>query len=67
MITLEDCQAFCDADHAQIEHFARRECLPPIAACARAQAALAVPPLNGGAHPDCPVPPAMPGSTPRTA
>ncbi|WP_374326077.1 hypothetical protein [Azonexus sp.] len=37
MITVEDCNAFCDAPLGQVEALARREGLPPILAFARAQ------------------------------
>jgi len=37
MITVEDCNAFCDAPLGQVEEVARREGLPPVLAFARAQ------------------------------
>lgn len=37
MITVEDCNAFCDAPLGQVEDLARREGLPPVLAFARAQ------------------------------
>ncbi|WP_051282084.1 TerB family tellurite resistance protein [Azovibrio restrictus] len=36
MITVEDCNAFCDAPLGQVEDLARREGLPPVLAFARA-------------------------------
>lgn len=38
MITIEDCQAFCDAPSSQVDECARRENLPLLHACARAHA-----------------------------
>jgi len=38
MITLEDCEAFCDAEPALVEDVTRRERVAGIAALARAQA-----------------------------
>ncbi len=38
MITLEDCEAFCDADPALVEAVTRREHVTGIAALAQAQA-----------------------------
>ena len=36
MITIEDCQAFCDAPKSQVEELACRECLTQVQAIARA-------------------------------
>ena len=39
MITLTDCEAFCDADPAWVDELACRECLGMVQACARAHGA----------------------------
>lgn len=36
MITLEDCEAFCEAEPALVEEVARHDCLAGIAALAKA-------------------------------
>ena len=55
MITISDCEAFCDADPGWVRELARRECLGMIQACALAHES-----MMGAAVP------VMPASTVRS-
>ncbi|MEY2633705.1 MAG: hypothetical protein RIR00_2359 [Pseudomonadota bacterium] len=60
MITLADCQAFCDADAGCIDLMAKEQSLTLIEACARAHAACCGASPQGRA-PECAALPGQPG------